>query len=90
MIREDFLHQNAFDELDTYTSMVKQFQLLNTILHYYDEVRPALQRGVPLTKLLTLPVLEEISKAKLIPEDKLTQFDELRNKVTEQVKALMS
>jgi len=90
MIREDFLHQNAFDELDTYTSMVKQFQLLNTILHYYDEVRPALQKGVPLTKLLTLPVLEEISKAKLIPEDKLTQFDELRSKVSEQVKSLMS
>jgi V/A-type H+-transporting ATPase subunit A len=90
MIREDFLHQNAFDELDTYTSMIKQFHLLSVILHYYDVVRPALQKGVPLTKLLSLPVLEEISKAKLIPEDKLEQFDELKRKVSEQLKAISS
>jgi len=90
MIREDFLHQNAFDELDTYTSMIKQFHLLSVILHYYDEVRPALQKGIPLTKLLNLPVLEEISKAKLIPESNLEQFEELKQKVSQQVKALSS
>ena len=38
MIREDFLHQNAFDDRDTYTSLPKQFRLLNLILHFYDEV----------------------------------------------------
>ncbi len=90
MIREDFLHQNAFDELDTYTSMIKQFHLLDVILHYYDEVRPALQKGAPLSKLLTLPVLEDISKAKLIPENELHRFDELRKRITAQVKALLT
>jgi V/A-type H+/Na+-transporting ATPase subunit A len=88
MIREDFLHQNAFDERDTYTSLPKQFKMLATILHYYDKARPALAEGVPLQKLLTLEVLEEVAKAKLIPEDKLEGFDELMNKISEAIDAL--
>ncbi|MCX8065729.1 MAG: V-type ATP synthase subunit A, partial [Candidatus Hydrogenedentes bacterium] len=72
------------------TSMIKQFHLLDTILHYYDEVRPALQKGAPLSKLLTLPILEGISKAKLIPENELHRFDEIRKRISEEVKSLLS
>ncbi len=88
MIREDFLHQNAFDERDTYTSLPKQFRLLSVILHYYDQAKPALAAGVPLNKLLTLEVLENVSKAKLVAEDKLEEFDALKNRITEAVEAL--
>ena len=88
MIREDFLHQNAFDDRDTYTSLPKQFQLLSVILHYYDKARPALAAGVPLNKLLTIEVLEEVSKAKLIAEDKLDEFDALKDRITQAIDAL--
>ena len=44
MIREDFLHQNAFDDRDTYTSLPKQFRLLAVILHYYDEAADGARR----------------------------------------------
>lgn len=89
MVREDFLHQNAFDERDTYTSLKKQFRLLAVILHYYAEAKSALANGASLTDLITLPVLEEISRAKLIPEDELVKFDELEKRISESVKALV-
>jgi V/A-type H+-transporting ATPase subunit A len=88
MIREDFLHQNAFDERDTYTSFPKQFRLLAVILHYHECVRPVLAEGVPLNTLLTLSVLEDVAKAKLIPEDQLNQFDDLEKRITKAVQAL--
>ena len=56
MIREDFLHQNAFDDRDTYTSLAKQHRLLKTILLYYDEARKALKEGVTLDTLLKIDV----------------------------------
>jgi len=88
MIREDFLHQNAFDDRDTYTSLKKQFCLLALILHYYDEARPALTEGAPLNKLIALDVLDEVSKAKLIPEDTLEAFGEVEKKITAEIQAL--
>ncbi len=88
MIREDFLHQNAFDERDTYTSLPKQFRLLSVILHYYDQAKPALAAGAPLNKLLALEVLDDVSKAKLIAEDQLDAFDELKNKITQAIDAV--
>ncbi|MCU0577344.1 MAG: V-type ATP synthase subunit A [Desulfobacterota bacterium] len=89
MIREDFLHQNAFDERDTYTSLEKQFRLLKVILRYYDEARKALTSGALLNDLLTLGVLDEIARAKLIAEDKLEQFDDLERRTAEAAGALL-
>jgi V/A-type H+-transporting ATPase subunit A len=88
MIREDFLHQNAFDERDTYTSLPKQFKMMDAILHYYDKAQPALTDGVPLNKLLALDVLEDVAKAKLIAEDQLEQFDALKEKMSREIDAL--
>ena len=88
MVREDFLHQNAFDDRDTYTSLEKQFQLLATVLHYYDEARAALSAGAPLSGLLELDVLDEVARAKLYEEDRLDAFTELREKITAAIHAL--
>ena len=88
MISEDFLHQNAFDDRDTYTSLPKQFRLLNLILHFYDEARPALAQGVSLSALQGLDVLEDVARAKLIPEDNLNEFDRLKERITQAVAAL--
>ncbi len=89
MIREDFLHQNAFDDRDTYTSPRKQFLMLNLILRYYDEIRTGLSDGATLEALLNLNVIEEIVRAKLIPEDELEQFDAIERDITNSIRALV-
>ncbi|OPX93448.1 MAG: V-type sodium ATPase catalytic subunit A [Syntrophorhabdus sp. PtaB.Bin006] len=89
MIREDFLHQNAFDDRDTYTSLGKQYNLLSLILHYYDYARTALQGGASLDGLTKLAVLDEVARAKLIPEEARDQFDYLKERITGDIRALL-
>ncbi len=89
MIREDFLHQNAFDDRDTYTSLRKQFMLLNLILRYYDEIRTGLADGATLDALLKLNVLEDITRARLIPEDDLERFGSIEGDIVNSVRALI-
>ncbi len=85
MVREDFLHQNAFEPVDTYSSLKKQFHLLDVILSYYRLAKEALDKGTALEKLLSLPVKERIARAKLIPEDKMSEFDKILGELKTQV-----
>ena len=88
-IREDYLHQNAFDDVDTYTSPEKQFQMLNLILLFDQHARAALQNGADIEALLSLPVREEIGRAKYIPEDQVAEgFAAIRANIVEQTSAL--
>ncbi|MCX6554821.1 MAG: V-type ATP synthase subunit A, partial [Candidatus Aminicenantes bacterium] len=87
MIREDFLHQNAFMEVDTYTSLQKQFKMLDAILHYHHKGREALAAGIDMDELTKLPVLERIARAKLIPEERIAELDQIRSEVEEQIAA---
>src|SRR5699024_7318126 len=70
-IREDYLHQNAFDEVDTYTSPEKQYRMLRLILQFGERGRAALDAGVNLSQVLGLPVRERIGRAKYIRESEL-------------------
>jgi V/A-type H+-transporting ATPase subunit A len=88
MIREDFLHQNAFMEVDTYTSLQKQFRMLDAILRYHHRCREALGAGAEMEELTKLDVLEKIARSKLIPEDQLDQFDTILQEIDEQVAAV--
>lgn len=75
-IREDFLHQNAFDEVDTYTPLEKQHDMMLLILQYYEKALAALQEGADIEKLITLPVREQIGRFKYTPVQQLQQtFD---------------
>lgn len=75
-IKEDFLHQNAFDEVDTYTSSKKQFFMLRNIITYYQEGVEALKQKNILTEfLMKLPVKEKIGRVKYKPETELNQCD---------------
>lgn len=89
MVREDFLHQNAFDDIDTYTSMRKQSLMLGTIMAFYQLASDYLGKGADLEKILTLPILERISRAKLIEETKLDTFNQLKQQMAEQFEALL-
>ncbi|MEA4929795.1 MAG: V-type ATP synthase subunit A [Candidatus Limiplasma sp.] len=87
-LREDYLHQNAFDEVDTYTSLEKQFMMLRLILQYYDKGRQALDAGANLSDVLALPVRERIGRSKYIPEDEKAQFNDIENELAGQIAAI--
>ena len=70
-IREDFLHQNAFHEIDTYTSMKKQLLMMKLILSYYDKSAEALKSGADINGLSTLPARERIGRFKVQPEENI-------------------
>jgi V/A-type H+-transporting ATPase subunit A len=76
-IREDFLHQNAFHEVDTYTSLTKQYKLLRLVMAFYGVGQRLLKEGVSLAKIRDLPIREEIGRAKYLPEDRLDGIDRL-------------
>ena len=85
LIREDFLHQSAFDPDDAYTKLEKQYRMLKVILDLHRASLKALEKGVPLGKLINLPVKEKISRMRHIPEDRLEQFDEIEKEIEAQV-----
>ena len=72
-IREDFLHQNSFHEIDTYTSLDKQHHMMQLVMAFYTECQDALGKGAAINDLLKMPVRERIGRYKYIYEDELTK-----------------
>jgi len=72
-IREDFLQQFAFHEVDTYTPIKKQYLMLKLVLEYYHLSLEALEKDVPIDDLISLSMREEIAKAKYVPEEKIEE-----------------
>ena len=70
-IREDYLHQNAFHETDTYTPLKKQYLLMKLILAYYDACVAAIEKGADIEKLSSLPVREDIGRFKYLLDDEI-------------------
>ena len=85
-IREDYLHQNAFHEVDTYTSPKKQYMMLKSILMNYDKSLEALDQDAPFSKLISLPVHERIGRLKYVPEAEVQQaYDEIVSELNAQI-----
>jgi V/A-type H+-transporting ATPase subunit A len=85
MIREDFLQQNAYHEVDTYCSPTKPSQLLKTIILFQEQATAALERGAAAADLTDLPVKEEIGRMKFIPEDEFdAEIKEIQDKIVKQ------
>ena len=87
-IREDYLHQNAFDEVDTYTSLKKQHLMLQLILNFSHKGHEALKNGAVLSDVLSLPVRDRIARAKYVHEDELNMFDSFESDLNSQAAAL--
>ena len=87
-IREDYLHQNAFHEVDTYTSLNKQFKMLKLLYNYHRLGNDALSRGVDFNQLINLPVKEKIGRSKYIPENQIEELDNIDKEITVEMKAL--
>ncbi len=88
-IREDYLHQNAFHEVDTYTSPAKQAMLLRLIIGYYEKSLDALSKDASFNKLAALPVREDIGRFKYTEEDKCAErYEEITAKLNEEIREL--
>jgi len=88
MIREDYLHQNAFHDIDTYTSLLKQFSMLELIINYYQFSLEVIEKEVSLQELTSLSILEDIARMKYIDEDELEEkFEELNSKLKDEVES---
>ncbi|PTD93660.1 V-type ATP synthase subunit A [archaeon SCG-AAA382B04] len=83
MIREDFLQQNAYHEVDTYCSPDKQIEMLDVILKFYERASNAVEEGVSADELSVMEVKDRIARMKEIPED---EFDEKSNQIRKEMK----
>jgi len=89
-IREDYLHQNAFHKVDTFTTMEKQYEMLKTILHFHNQAIEAIGAGVETSDIFKLEVREDIARAKYIPEKEKGKIPEIREKIDNQLKSLQT
>lgn len=89
-IREDYLQQNAFHENDTYTSLNKQYKMLNLILSFRHEAEKALEAGVYLDKILKLPVRDKIARSKYISEEEINKIDDILVELKSEMNKLIS
>lgn len=87
-IREDFLHQNALHEVDTYTSPKKQYLMLKNIMNFYKISSKLLEEGVPLQNILKLPEREKIARMKFISETRISEIEHLLEEVKEKLLSL--
>jgi V/A-type H+-transporting ATPase subunit A len=89
MLREDYLQQSAYDDVDTYTSIRKQYRMLRAILNFGDREQEAITKGATLAQIQKLPVRQKLSRMKWIPEAELAQqFDALESEMSQSMSAL--
>ncbi|GAB6055000.1 ATP synthase subunit A [Methanobacterium alkalithermotolerans] len=85
MIREDFLQQNAFHEVDTYCSPGKQYKMLQTIIMFQEKAIAALERGAASEDIINLQVKEDIGRMKFVPEAEFeAKVKEIQEKIVKQ------
>ncbi|MGX7418495.1 V-type ATP synthase subunit A [Carnobacterium gallinarum] len=91
-IREDYLQQNAFDDVDTYTSRQKQYEMLHLILTFGDEAQKALEMGSYLTEIMdgTSKLRDRIARSKYIPETELEKFQQIKTDIELNVKEIIA
>ncbi|MFQ6136639.1 MAG: ATP synthase subunit A [Candidatus Hydrothermarchaeales archaeon] len=89
VIREDFLQQHAYHEIDTYCSAKKQFAMLELMLKFYDACDNAVNEGVPAKDLAELEVLDDIARLKYVEEEEFDKkLKEIKSDIDTQIKAL--
>lgn len=87
-IREDYLQQDAFDDIDTYASLKKQYKMLNLILECYRLSKEALKKGADFDDIIAIQAREAIGRMKYISEKQLSKIDDIYNAMKEQLDKL--
>ena len=87
-VREDFLHQDAFHEVDTYTPLNKQYLMMSLVMAYYDKATASLKDGAEIASLLSLPVRERIGRFKYIPAEGIDkEYSDIQSELDAQISA---
>ncbi|MBQ9531768.1 MAG: V-type ATP synthase subunit A [Eubacterium sp.] len=90
-IREDFLHQLAFHEVDTYTSLKKQFYMMSLVLEFYDKALAALDLNANIEKLVSIPSREAIGRFKYVKEEDIdSEFDKTRSLLSSDINEVIN
>lgn len=91
MIREDFLQQNSFNEVDWYSSFDRQYRLLDMILRYDTLCRDAIAKNAPLSQLTAIEARERIGRAKSVPDDEYSAaYDQIYADMNTQIEAIIA
>ena len=89
MVREDFLQQNAFTDIDGFSAYDRQKKLLSIILSYDKLCRGAIAKGAPVTKLFDIPARERIGRAKSVPVEEYPQvYDQIQTEMEQQIEEI--
>ncbi|MCD8204996.1 MAG: V-type ATP synthase subunit A [Clostridia bacterium] len=89
IIREDFLHQNAYDDVDTYTSLSKQHRMLKLIYEFNEMSKKAIASYVSLDEVMALPFKDKIGRAKYVPEEDAAEIDALISEMESEIDKLI-
>ncbi|CAI3270928.1 V-type ATP synthase subunit A [Enterococcus cecorum] len=91
-IREDYLQQNAFDGVDTFTSREKQFKMLNNILTFNAEGKRALELGAYLSEIMngTVALRDRIARSKYVPEEELAKLDAINQDIKQTMQQIVA
>ena len=90
-LRQDYLQQNAFDDVDTFTSREKQFKMLNNILFFNQEAQRGIQLGAYVNEIIngTVSIRERIARSKYIPEEEMNRLDEIHNEIHQPIQTIL-
>lgn len=85
-IREDFLHQNSFHEVDTYTPLRKQYLMMKLVLAFYEQATEALNKGASMKELLVMNVRERIGRYKYTTTENIeTEYEKIMNELSVEI-----
>jgi V/A-type H+-transporting ATPase subunit A len=88
MIREDFLHQVAFHEVDTYSSIEKQYKMMRIIMYFYDKATDYLKMNVDIRKIENMKVRDKIARMKYIQDKDISEIDKIREDIDKEFSSL--
>ncbi len=89
IIREDFLYQNAFNDEDSFSSLKKQFKMIEVIFYFYNKLLDALKKGASIKVILNLSVKEKIKEMRYISDEKLNMFDDILSQIDDEINAIL-
>jgi len=89
MIREDFLHQNAFHEIDTYSPIEKQYKILSVINYFYNQAKEYIQLGADINLIETMKVKNKIARMRYIKNTEIDKIDEIREDINKEISSLI-
>ncbi|MBN2073778.1 MAG: V-type ATP synthase subunit A [Actinobacteria bacterium] len=89
MLREDFLHQNAFHDIDTYSSIEKQHKMIDTIIYFYNRALDHLRMGANIRDIEEMGVRDRIARMKYVPKEEINKIDDIKKDIDSQFAAMI-